>query len=176
LVDAGASPFFRDLSVKDKSRATLDIMRDAPGLRRLMKATDPYSQFERDVEKKKTQENDRTYSQRLKLDKMAEKYYDDKSPANKQDMMAFIKSQPAIDRKRLMERVQFAGQVHNLRDRKWWMSIMSAGPEVRARIYWSRYSTANDTEKKRLNAQMKKLPKIRSARFQRELRKLKTGG
>ena len=95
---------------------------------------------------------------------------------SKQALDRFIKSAPKIDRKRLLDRVKFAKQIHNLQDRKWWLTLQYSPPEVRARIYWSRFRAANKADRIRLEKTMKKFPGIRSARFAKELSRLKRGG
>jgi len=171
LIGAAGDKIFNSLTPKQKE-AEMDALRQKPGFRKILKATDPYTPFEKEAEKKKLDEQGRRYEQRMELDQRVNTWLDNKTPANEKALRDFISQQDVTDRKRLRERVKYARSTYKLRDRKWWMTLQSASPEVRARIYFSRYRVADRAERKRLEQQSRKLPGLTSARFARELRKL----
>jgi hypothetical protein len=176
MVGGALDPLFDQLSPVKKEDVMQDQLRRQPFIRRVMKATDPYTKFEKQAEEEKLKESDRRYEQRLEIDKLSEKWLDSRSRADKQAILRYIKDQDPTDKNRLMDRVKYNRAVHQLTDRRWWRTVQSATPEVRARIYWNRYKMSNAFQRRRLDKQLRELPGLASKRFRRELRRLKKGG
>jgi hypothetical protein len=170
VVGAGYKAAFETLSEDEQSEHTLEAMRQVPGLRRITGQTNPYTKFEKQIDKENLKESTRRYMQEIEFDKITEKYYEGDADSDK--VKSFIRKQPRSDKKRLIARMKYHKRLQGMPNKRWWLNLISSPPEVRATLYYSRLSQASETEKKELKEQLKRIPKIRSKAFFRKLKYL----
>lgn len=154
-----------------RDQTTQDMLRQAPFLRRVLKATDPYTQYQKDVEKAKIDEATRRYIQTRKLDALSEQQQADE--ITQDQVRAFIRQQPWQDRERLVQRHQQYGRLYEIPDKRWWLNLMDLPPQARATAYWTRWQRAEDAERTRLEQYLRKVPGVKSAEFMVRLNQLK---
>ena len=154
-----------------KEQATQDMLRQAPFIRRVLKATDPYTKHEKVIEIARRQEETLRYKQTRTLDALSELVYSGK--ADKAKVKEFISQQPWQDRERLVLRHQRYGRLKDIPDKRWWLNLISLPPETAATVYWTRYQQADKAEQKRLDQYMRKVPGVITERFMLRLNQLK---
>lgn len=171
LVGGGFRQILDKLPEDVKEQTTQDMLRQAPFLRRVLRATDPYTQYAKQVQETKLEESTRVYKQIRTLDALSEQFYADQIP--QKQVQRFISKQPWQDRARLLERHRDYGRLHEIPDKRWWLNLMGMTPEPRATVYWLRWQQANNAERKQLDRQMRKVPGITTERFMLRLNQLK---
>jgi len=154
-----------------KDTTTQDMLRQAPFLRRVLKATDPYTQYAKGVKEAKIEEATRQYKQTRTFDALSEQFY--AGEIDDTAIREFISTQPWHDRERLMARFRRYERIRELPDKRWWLNLMDADPEVRAHIYWTRWSQADRAERRRLEKYLRQVPEIATERFFIQLNTLK---
>jgi len=183
LVGGGMKALMGQLSEEDMSTTTTQLMYQTPFMRKILRVTNPNAQYKKTIEKARIKENSRRFVQNFELSKLAEDYYKSKEAAipnlvkttlNKKKVNDFINSQLYTDRKRLRNRFNRFGKLRGIPDRRWWIELSRIqSPEAKATLYWTRYETAKDNEKKRLEKYLRKVPGVTSQRFYRRLNSLK---
>jgi len=154
-----------------KEQATQDMLRQAPFIRRVLKATDPYTKHEKAIDIAARQEETRRYVQTRTLDALSEQVY--AGQIEKAKVIKFISAQPWQDRERLLERHMRYGKLRGIPDKRWWLNLIDLPPETAATVYWTRYQQADKAEQKRLDQYMRKVPGIITERFMLRLNQLK---
>lgn len=167
MVGAGLRQIMETGTEAQQEKIAEDILRQAPFVRRIMRATDPFTEHERVVERIKLEEQTRIYKQTREFDGLLDKLYSGQIDADIIDN--FINKQPVTDTERLMEREIRYSDFHKIPDRRWWLEVSYMAPEAAATAYWARYKAANDKEKKRLSGYLEILPGIASERFVNKL-------
>jgi hypothetical protein len=171
LVGGGLSQMMGQLPHDVREKTTNDMLRRAPFARRIMKTTNPYTEHSKALEDARLQENTRRFMQNRELDALAEQYYSGRLPPAR--IKGYIAEQPKPDRDRLESRFERYGKTRKIPDRRWWLNLSDLSPEVRARVYWLRYESADSTEKGQLTRQLKQVPGVSTERFNEELKKLR---
>jgi len=171
LVGGGLRQIMDPLPEDVKEETTADMLRQAPFLRRVLKATDPYTKYAEEVESAKVEEGTRRYKQTRTLDALSEQFYAEQ--IEQEQVKSFIAEQPWQDRQRLIARHQRYGKLYEIPDKRWWLNLMDMPPETAATAYWTRYEQADKAERKRLDEYMRKVPGIATARFMIRLNQLK---
>ncbi|GAH69549.1 unnamed protein product, partial [marine sediment metagenome] len=80
LVGGGLREIMDKLPEDVKEQTTADMLRQAPFLRRVLKATDPYTQYAKDVREAKLADATRRYIQTRTLDSLSELFYSREQP------------------------------------------------------------------------------------------------
>jgi len=156
-----------------REQTTQDLLRQAPFLRRVLRATDPYTQYAKDVREAKLEDATRRYIQTRTLDSMSEAFYAGKMTDDKEVKM-FISQQPWMDRERLIQRHRRYGRLYQIPDKRWWLNLVDMpSPEAAATVYWTRWTQSDAAEKKRLDKNMRKVTGLVSDRFMLRLNQLK---
>lgn len=175
MVGGGLREIMDKLPEDVKEQATADMLRQAPFLRRVLKATDPYTQYAKDVEEAKLEDATRRYIQTRTLDSMSELYYAKKT--DEREIKMFIAEQPWQDRERLMQRHRRFGRLYQIPDKRWWLNLVDMpSPEAAATVFWTRWQQGDATEKKRLDKNLRQVPGLVSDRFMLRLNQLKRKG
>lgn len=173
MVGGGLREIMDKLPEDVKEQTTTDMLRQAPFLRRVLKATDPYTQYAKGVEEAKIEDATRRYIQTRTLDSMSELFYSGKQ-SDELKVKGFIISQPWQDRERLMQRHRRYGRLYQIPDKRWWLNLVDMpSPEAAATVYWTRWEQSAPTDKKRLDKNMRKVPGLVSDRFMLRLNQLK---
>lgn len=170
-VGAGLRRIMDKLPEDVREQTVQDMLRQAPFLRRVLKATDPYTQYAKEVETAKIDESTRRYIQTRTLDALSEQVY--AGQIDKTKIKEFISQQPWQDRERLVLRHQRYGRLKDIPDKRWWLNLIGLPPEAAATVYWTRYQQADKAEQKRLDEYMRKVPGITTERFMIRLSQLK---
>lgn len=154
-----------------KEQTMADMLRQAPFLRRVLRATDPFTQYAKDIKDARLDDATRKYVQTRTLDSMSELYYAEK--IDDTQIRQFIAEQPWQDRQRLVERHNSYGRLHGIPDKRWWLNLMGLPPEPRAVIFWTRWQQADDAERDKLDQYLRQVPTVVSERFMIKLSQLK---
>ena len=116
----------KDLPEKDKRKTAMETVTRLPLIKRVFKATPPYSEAElKKLEKARTEESTRKLKQKRELNELANTYYrklkdekiKDRSVLN--EIKVFIRKQPVEDRKRLVSWFKRYGIVYDIPDKSW---------------------------------------------------------
>lgn len=170
-VGLGLRQIMDELPIDVKEETTTEMLRQAPFLRRVLKATDPYSEHRKNLQEAKIEESTRKFIINRELDALSEQFYADK--INKQQVRQFINNQPWQDRNSLIQRHQRYGKFYEIPDRVWWLNLSYLPAETRAVVYWTRYMQSTAKEQKTLEDTLRKLPLITADRFFYKLNQLK---
>jgi len=170
-VGLGLRQIMDELPIDVKDETTTEMLRQAPFLRRLLKATDPYSEHRKNLEEAKKEESTRKFVINREMDALSEQFYADK--INKRQVRQFINNQPWQDRSGLIQRHQRYGKFYEISDRTWWLNLSYLPAETRAVVYWTRYMQSTVKEQEILENTLKKLPLIISGRFYYKLNQLR---
>lgn len=170
-VGLGLRQIMDELPIDVKDETTTEMLRQAPFLRRMLKATNPYSEHRKNLQEAKIEESTRKFVMNRELDALSEQFYADK--INKQQVRQFINNQPWQDRSSLIQRHQRYGKFYEIPDRVWWLNLSYLPAETRAVVYWTRYMQSTAKQQATLGDTLKKLPSITSGRFFYKLNQLK---
>jgi hypothetical protein len=177
LVNGGLTLAMKDLPEKDKRKTTTEIVSRLPLVRRVFGVTPPYSVEEiKKVEKVAMEDSTRKHKQKRELSEMANTYYRKLKDEKIKDrdvlskIKAFIRKQPAEDRKRLVSWFKRYGVIYDIPDRTWWLNMAELSPEARATVFWTKYLETGKDERKGLERLARKIPGVWSDRFIRRLR------
>jgi hypothetical protein len=163
MVDWGLGAVMDKMPESEQEKITEDILRQQPFIRRVLKATDPFNEHARVVERIKLEEQTRIYKQNRDLDALLDKLYAGK--ATEDDVDKFIYTKDISDVGRLEERRVRSMEFKGIPDRRWWLQVSYATPEAAATMYWTRYNTANKEERAGLDSTLDILPGIKTKRF-----------
>jgi len=179
LVGAGMAQIFKETGQAERETATMDILREAPFLRRVLRATDPFVPFEKELKTLKLEDQTTRFKITRDLDDLSEKFYRAQKAAKRKDLgtlrteiKRFVAQQPAELQKGLLERFATFGTVFEIPDRRFWLNLKSMSPEARATMFHTRWMQANTTEKTRLQTQATSIPGLISERFVVQFMKL----
>lgn len=171
VVGGGWRLLTNEVSRGQKREMEEKIIQDVPFLRRLAKTTQPYTQFQKKVEKEKITSNTRRFAQTQRFDDLAAEVYEGK--ASRQEIKRFIRKEPREDRKRLIQRFKYHKKLVGVPDKRWWLNLIGATPEARAILYQDRYSGLDAAGKRELESQMRRIPRFRSKDFWRKVKQLR---
>lgn len=174
MVGGGLREIMDKLPEDVREQSVQDMLRQAPFLRRVLKATDPFTQYAKDVKEAKLAESTRRYIQTRTLDSMSELIYAGK--ADEKELRAFIAEQPWQDRERLIQRHRRYGRLYQIPDKRWWLNLIDMPPETAATVYWTRWEQSDATDKRRLDKYMRQVPGIVTDKFMLRLNQLKQKG
>lgn len=178
-VGAGMGQIMQDQGKEGREQITEDMLRAVPFLRRTLKATQPYEPFRKQIEDVKLEDQTRTFVIQRDLDVLSEKFW----RAKKQDKDAggadravrqFIGQQSPQLHESLIGRHLFMGQVFEIPDRRFWMSLHAMSAEARAVVFWTRWMQGNEKEKKALMERAASIKGMVTGRFSLQFDKLKT--
>lgn len=155
-----------------REKTTTEMLQQAPFLRRVLKATHPYTPYAKSVEKTRIAESTRRYKQNMMLDALSERYYAE-GKTDMEPVREYFAEQPWQDRSRLIARHRRYGDIRNIPDRTWWLNIIDLPSEARATAYWDRYKQESSEKQSQLDGQMRRLPGVVTDRFMLRLNQLK---
>lgn len=170
-VGLGLRQIMDELPIDVKDETATEMLRQAPFLRRMLKATSPYSEHRKNLQEAKIEESTRKFVMNRELDALSEQFYADK--ISKQRVRQFINNQLWQDRSRLIQRHRRYGKFYEIPDKVWWLNLSYLPAETRAVVYWTRYMQSTANQQGTLGNTLKKLPSITSGRFFYKLNRLK---
>lgn len=171
LTGWGLRQIFDKLPEDVREQTTTEMLRQAPFLRRVLKATHPYTPYAKKVEEIKVDEATRRYKQNMMLDSLSETYYAE-GKVDIDPVRSYFMGQPPQDRQRLIARHRRYGDIRNIPDRTWWLNILDMPAEARATAFWDRYRQVEPESQKQLDEQMRRIPGVASGPFLRRLNEL----
>lgn len=174
MVDWGLGKVMEKMPEAEKEKLTQDILRQQPFIRRILKATNPFTEHEKAIDEARKEENTRQIKQNRELDKLIDRMY--AGEISRSEIYKYIDGRNIQDSVRLEDRFHRSEDFKDIPDRKWWLEISYLPPEVRATLYWSRYQVVDNEEKRRLERQKDTLPGISTERFEDRLAELKIKG
>ena len=121
------------------------------------------------------QEASKHLNQNREVDRLSGVYWQDPTKERKKAILDYIRTQPLLDRTRLIQRYTWQGKIKDIPDKDWWMSARGDSPQIRAIRFYDRYQKANAQGKKELNTIARKLPGFTTPTFIAYLRRLRSG-
>ncbi len=155
----------------EKSMVTEELILKKPFIRRLLRNTDPRYEYEYEMENTYIEANTERFKRTRRLDFLAESYF--RGDSTKEEVYNFIRSAPAEDRKRLMNRFRRLKKLQGLPNLNWWMKLSALPPETRADSFYARYKELPEDEAKELLRQARRVPGFYSKRFIRRFYTIK---
>ncbi len=155
----------------EKSMVTEELILKKPFIRRLLRNTDPRYEYEYEMENTYIEANTERFKRTRRLDFLAESYF--RGDSTKEEVYNFIRSAPAEDRKRLMNRFRRLKKLQGLPNLNWWMKLSALPPETRADSFYARYKELPEDEAKELLRQARRVPGFYSKRFIRRFYMIK---
>ena len=146
-----------------------------PFIRRVAEATNPYEPYEKGIQQTLETAEMGRYHQARELDILFDDYYRKleetgvRDDTLKNNILEYIKAQPTPDQGRLYDRFYKFGKLFHLPDKRWWLNVISANPEARAYIFFARWKSVDDIEKKKLQQGLSKVPGVFTDRFKSQL-------
>ena len=175
LTGEGIRAIMGQLPEHYKDRTQEEILLGMPFIRRVAEATNPYEPYEKKTQETLDREAMRRYHQVKELDVLFDGYYrkleetGSRDDTLKNQILEYIKAQPAPDQGRLYDRFYKFGKLFHLSDKRWWLNVISANPEARAYIFYDRWKDVDDVEKKKLQQGLNKVPGVATDRFKSQL-------
>ncbi len=181
-MSAGLSQIFKEMGDEDRDTTTMDILRQTPFLRRVLKATDPFAPFDKELKTIRLEDQTTRFKITRDLDKLSEKFYRTQKAGKRKELgtmrteiKRFVAQQPAELQKGLLDRFISFGQVFEIPDRRFWLNLKAMSPEARATAFFTRWMQSNPKDQRALMEQAASLPSFVSKRFIVKLGKLKQG-
>jgi len=171
LAGYGWNQLLENLPEESKELVTEEVILNQPFVRRIANDTNPYYQYDKELKETKIKADTERYVRTRNFDKLSQGVYD--KATTKEELNEFIKATPREDQKRLRQRHQRRGKLQEIPNRRWWLELSRLNPEAKATVFWNRLRDADEEETKMLNKYLRKVPGIRSDRFQRRLQQLK---
>lgn len=171
LTGGGLKLIMDELPIDVKEESLQDMLRQAPFLRRVLRSTDPFTQYAKDIKEARLADSTRKYIQTRTLDSLSELVFSGKEDDTR--IRRFLAEQPLQDRQRLLERHRNYGRIYEIPDKRWWLNLMGLAPEPRATAYWTRWQLADNAERERLEGHLQKVPGVVTERFLIRLNRLK---
>lgn len=173
----------------EKFRATEDVLRRYPGVRRVVGVTHPLANSLNDIEELELQQSDLRLSQNQRIDELAMKSFTAgervRKGENWRNALSFIESQPALDRQRLIERfdrIKWANTiVERLRDpalgplaqsKTWWIVVGGLDPVTRAEVVYNEWRATEPEARPKLERMIFSMPAVAGDRFAVEFGRL----
>jgi len=181
LVSGGLSMAMdRDKDVRKKSAA--EIAARLPIIRRVFSITPPFDiKAIKRLEDESLEEATRRGEQKIKLNKIANKYYNklynekEKDYSLLREAEDFVSKQPKPDRQRLRDWWRNYGKVYDVPNRIWWLRLAEVPyPESKALEFWTEYITKDKAGQKEMERLAKKVPGIWTAKFRQHFRTLQS--
>lgn len=170
LVSSGTEQLMRLAGEEVREQTTLDLLTNVPGIRRALRATNPFEPFRKEIEDVRIEDQSFRLNVNRDMDKLSDKLY--KARAAGKDITALlVEVEEFIDRQRpdmqegLLDRFIFAGETFRIPDRRFWLNIRAMSPEARAQIFWNRYMQTPVNERDALMDQAEDLTGIVTERF-----------
>jgi len=158
---------------EDFERKTMkEILTANPSFRRFAASTHPFTVERETIEEERKGETTRRFVQTRVIDDLATRYYQTNDPKIGEQILQTVKSQPIEDQDRLVNRVENIKQFANIPDRKWWLNVTDLTPEVRAKVFYTKYSKADPEKQKEMVNIAGNLKGFVTNRFIDELEKL----
>ena len=179
LVGGGIKSILGQVSEEWSEKQALELISKAPGARRVMRATHPYTAHQKDLERIRKEENTKRWERTVELDSRAEAYFNQlqstglHDPVMRENVINYVDRQPPEEQDRLMQRWIRYGKIHDVPDKTWWLNMAHMSPEARALVYWTRWRKADDEEKRRLLKTVSRVSGVITPRFNRRLDSLK---
>jgi len=163
-----------DLPEEFKERTTLEMIKQVPGIKRVMSSTPAYwKDLREELLEVKTEDSTRKWVHRREFDRKIAQHLQKQSHESLRGVTEFLASIPEVEeRKRLMKRVIKANKVKGIPDKFWWLDMTDLGPEARAIYFWQKYRAADDQKKKEMMEIAPKVPGLLSIRFTEKLNML----
>ncbi|KKM89176.1 hypothetical protein LCGC14_1251350, partial [marine sediment metagenome] len=177
-VGAGTRQLFDAVGDDVREQTTLDLLNQVPFVRRVVRTTDPFEPFRKEIEDIRIEDQTKGLIIERDLDKLSDQFYRAKKEGKDtkqagQKVLQFIQKQPAHMQEGLIERHDFFGQVFQIPDRRFWLNLRAMSPEARATVFWTRWMQTEPKQRKALMDQATLLDGIISERFILQLNKLK---
>lgn len=175
VVGEGLRAIMGKLPEEHQDRVQEEILLGMPFIRRVAEATNPYEPYEKEVQLTLDKAAMTRYHQSKELDVLLDAYYrkleetGSRDDALKNQILGYIKAQPAPEQGRLYDRFYKFGKLFHLPDKRWWLNVISANPEARASIFFARWKDVDDVEKKRLQQGLSEVPGVFTDRFKSQL-------
>lgn len=176
-VGAGTRVLFEAVDPSVREQTTQDLLRQVPGMRRVLKVTDPFEPWRKQIEDLRLEEQTKRFVVNREADGLSERFYRAQkegkpTDAILQEALVFIGRQPPAMQESLNRRHEFFGQVFEIPDRRFWLSLHGLSPEGRATVFFTRYMQTEPEERRELLARADSIKGIVTERFMVRFREL----
>ena len=172
LTGGSLSAMLGELPKDMRDQTMEEMIGKAPFIRKAMRATEPFSPFQSESEDIKQKRGTGRAVVRREFDTIADDYANGR--ISKEEAVDFIRTQPREQRRYFLRQLNEKKSLSNIPDGRWWRDLKYQDSGTRAEMYHKRYERANDEEKARLDAQLRKIKGMRSKEFNSELRRLRS--
>lgn len=187
MVGVGMSKIFEAIGEENSTRASEDIIRQIPFVRRMMATTDPFAKFERDLKELEIKANTDTLIIRRELDAKVDELLElqkgrmslfrtsnsGQMEKLRVEIKRIVAAAPPERQEDLIRRMEDLERTHGIPDRRLWLTLRGMPPEARAAGFWLAWTQANEETKERLSRTMKQVPGIVTENFLLNLERLK---
>jgi len=177
VVGAGTEALMKAAGKDVRHKTTLDMLVSVPFMRRVLRATDPFEPDRKMVEDIKLEDNQARFIKKRDLDKLSEEFYRAKKEGKNVQVLEdgirrFIGTAREDMQDMLFQRFKFFGEVFELPNRRFWLSIRALSPEARALAFWTKFMQTPEKKRIAMMEQAAALPGIVSKRFNKQWTKL----
>lgn len=177
LLGEGYEKIFGELEKDQKEKHLAEVLSKAPGIRRFIGITNPYSQHAQDIGKAKEGDALERWIQNRGLDTLVDGYLYEGNVERKEiiDYIKGFKDKKVFDR--LKDRFEFSQKIKDLPNRSFWLSMKGLSPEARAEIYVNRLNESTPEQREQLRKELVIVISaggVVSTYFRREVGKLKS--
>jgi len=156
------------------SKSVAEWVTKTPLVNKFITSTSPYAAYGDQIAQYAEDTNTRKLLQNRGVDELSEVYYRDPTPENRKVVIDYIREQERVDRKDLMKRFQFNGQLYQLDEanRDWWLQVYSLPSEAKAQAFVDRYSKMDPEGQKQLMRTAMRLKGFGGQKFAYYVRRL----
>lgn len=156
----GYKYMFQGSDPREQAQATMTMMQQIPGLRNIIKLTNPSTAAMQDLEKAQEAFGSAHAQQLRGLDDILFKYNKMQGGVTQKTIQDYINSQPNDVRQQLADHVKYTVAVDKIMStfkasdgipaRTWWIASAKAAPEVRAQVFYEHWVSANPEDRTRM--------------------------
>lgn len=162
------------LSQEDRDKVINEVILDKPFINRFLDHTEPYHRYKETLEEAGIEGRSKRFSLNKEFDDLSYEVLAGRKTMD--DLKNFIRKQPRVEHKRLINRFKEDKQMFRLpNSRKWYQLRSIDPPEARAVAYHSIWISLTPKERTEMDTNLMKIPNMRSKRFMKELRNLRRG-
>jgi len=143
-----------------------------PVLNKFITTTSPYAEYGDQIVRYAEDTNTRKLLQNRGIDELSEVYFRNPTKEDLSVVKRFIREQDPKDRKDLVRRFKFNGQVFNMDDREWWLQTYSLPAEAKAQAFMDRYQKQDKEGQREMLKSARRLRGYAGRKFFHYFRKL----
>ena len=172
MVGSGFKAIMNELPEEQQDKVMAQILTEQPFLRKSLRATNPYKDTKA-IKEGRIEAASVAVKQERKLDELADQHI--RGKIDRKAVFDFIHTQPRYDQEKLRNNFKEAIRMKDVEDWSWWRQLRGVNPpEARANIFFVEWEKSSPEDKKKLEKNMRVVPRFSSKRFLRRFNHLKT--